>query len=294
MGIRLVRANSDTPNVLNSDDALMLRHALKGKNGVLEKIGNEFANTISGLDFIIGTGQAVIDGWQTEINGSGETLTLASSSTLRYFTIYLKVDLSVSATQTSELVAIYNTSNYPAVPGSDDLSVTPDGVAYLGLYTCQVQNGSIFTVTKLFNIVEIELKLKELIFSTPTSTALASASSAITVTISGLNLVNGKRYLIEGEFSDGGIFPKQYFQIEFIYDTVTYSSSGWLALTVLPLMKTSIHAFSVGVITNFTVLNSGSNLAISARNQELDGGSTATYSTGSAMKINKIYNIIEL
>ena len=64
---RLIRANSETPNVANNDDFRLLRYATGGYDGVVKNYGNECSYTVGGSNFKINSGVIVYQGVDTEI-----------------------------------------------------------------------------------------------------------------------------------------------------------------------------------------------------------------------------------
>lgn len=155
MAIRLVRANSDTPNIQNYDDARMLRFATGGQNGVIKGYKNECSyNSSSYAIFKINPGEIIIDGWQSEIDATGYEVNLEVSSTPLYYSIFAVVDLRTSNNQLSKIEAFYDTTLYDWGKPKEDLSNNPFGQHYLLLYTFKVVNGAVSEIDRRFDLVE--------------------------------------------------------------------------------------------------------------------------------------------
>lgn len=154
MAIKLVRANSDTPNIQNSDDSRLFRYACGGYDGVVENYGNELNYEITGNNFKVKSGEFVIDGWQGDVDGNGVTIQVDNLGGIQYYVVYAEIDLSVSANQKAEIKAVYNTAYYPTISRGDDLTTTPSGVARLELYRFEASNGVISNVQKQFRVMD--------------------------------------------------------------------------------------------------------------------------------------------
>lgn len=63
MPVRLIRENSDTPNITNRDDARMIRYAYGGQNGFVKGRGTELSHTVNGNVFTINSGLINLQGW---------------------------------------------------------------------------------------------------------------------------------------------------------------------------------------------------------------------------------------
>lgn len=154
MAVKLVRANSDEPNVQNNDDCRLLRYACGGYDGVVKDYGNELNYEISGSNFTIKSGEFVIDGWQGKNDGNGVTIQVDNLSGVQYYVVYAEIDLSISENQKAEIKATYNTAYYPTITKGDDLTTTPSGVARLVLYKFEASNGTISNVEQVFEVME--------------------------------------------------------------------------------------------------------------------------------------------
>ena len=93
---RLIRANSETPNVANNDDFRLLRYAIGGYDGVVKNYGNECSYTVGGSNFKINSGVIVYQGVDTEILTNGETINIDNIGGTQYYVVYLEIDLSDS------------------------------------------------------------------------------------------------------------------------------------------------------------------------------------------------------
>lgn len=162
MAIRLVRANSNTPNIQNYDDARILRFATGGQNGVLEDYKNECSYDISTYGkFKIKPGEIIIDGWQVEIDGSGYEIEVENSSTPLYYSVFAVIDLRTSSNQIAKIEAFYDTTLYNWGKPQEDLSNNPFGQHYLLLYTFKVVNSSISEVIMKFQYTRYNKNLLE-------------------------------------------------------------------------------------------------------------------------------------
>jgi len=146
MGLRFIRQPSETPNISNADDALMIRYAYGNQNGYVKGRGAELSYTIDGTKFRINSGVVVLQGYETEIDANGWELNIGIIPTTQYFSIYYEVNL---ATQTTAIKSVYDTTNYPSVLPGDDLTQNRTGTARLLLYQLRTNNGVFQTVTKV-------------------------------------------------------------------------------------------------------------------------------------------------
>lgn len=145
MAIELVRAPSETPNITSVDDFVGLRHSYGNRDGYIQNKGSELSNTVSGSTFTVNSGRFVIQGVECDIDANGVKIIISNIATKRYHIIYAKISLS---SMTAEILEMNDTSSYPSVPSSDDLTFNTIGVAYLELYRFTSQNGSISEVNK--------------------------------------------------------------------------------------------------------------------------------------------------
>ena len=143
MGLRLIRQKSNSPNVLNTDDARMVRYAYGGYNGYIKNRGTECSYEIAGNIFKITSGVLVLQGWEVEIDSNGWSLSVDSLT--KYYSVYLEVNL---ATDTAEIKSIYDTVGVPSVESGDDLTRTINGIARIVLYTFKSSGSIIENVVK--------------------------------------------------------------------------------------------------------------------------------------------------
>ncbi len=164
MGVTLIRQNSDTPNVSNTDDARMIRFAYGGRNGVVKGYGQECAYSVNGKTFSIGSGCIVLQGWEVRLDANGWEITVGVSNVSRSFCVYLEINL---ATQTAEIKTAYNTgtANYPSLMAGDNLTRNTTGTARIHLYHFSagadgtIIDGSataISNVKKLFSVLDYD------------------------------------------------------------------------------------------------------------------------------------------
>ncbi len=152
MSVRLIRENSDTPNITNRDDARMIRYAYGGQNGFVKGRGTELSHTVNGNVFTINSGVINLQGWEVEIDSNGWSTTLSVSDAARkYCAVYCEVNLSLGGSAKIDLMTALN--SYPDVPEGDDLTENPGGTARLVLYQFIAQSGNISDVNKIVNMM---------------------------------------------------------------------------------------------------------------------------------------------
>lgn len=156
MSITLVRKESDTPNINNSDDVRGFKYGGLGVNGVVKGYLNECQATASSNSLQIGSGEIILDGWQVDLDASGVTITASNISGLQYYTVYLEVDLSVSDNKTASIKATMDSNSYPTINRGDDISVVDTGIGRLPLYTFDANGGTISNVQSVFEILDGE------------------------------------------------------------------------------------------------------------------------------------------
>lgn len=145
--LRLIRKDSETPNVTSHDDARMVRYAYGGQDGFVKNRGSEIGYTINGTSFVIGSGVLVLQGWEVEIDANGVSVPISGSvSGRQYYSVYLEVNCG---TDTASIKSIYTTIAYPNIPASDDLTKDTTGAARLLLYRFMVASGVISGVQKI-------------------------------------------------------------------------------------------------------------------------------------------------
>lgn len=152
MGVRLIRENSDTPNVINKDDARMVRYAYGGQNGYVQKYGRELDHSVSGNTFTVGSGIAVLQGWEVVVDSAGWQIALsAADATKRYYSIYLEVNLALGGT--AEIKSTYESQGYPTISEGDDLTENQNGIARLELYRFTATQGAISDIEKRVAVI---------------------------------------------------------------------------------------------------------------------------------------------
>lgn len=153
MSVRLIRENSDTPNITNKDDARMARYAYGGKNGYVQNYGNEVNHNVDGNVFTIGSGIIVLQGWEVVIDSNGWQLPLSSAdATKRYYSVYLEINLALGGT--ASIRSQQDTYNYPDIAAGDDLTQNTSGIARLELYRFTAAAGIISNVTKVVSGID--------------------------------------------------------------------------------------------------------------------------------------------
>jgi len=138
------------PSISNYDDARSIRYAYGGQDGYVQKAGNELSYTVNGNTFRINSGVVVLQGWESEIDSSGWTMTVDNVATKRFYSVYYEVNLAM---QTTEIKSVYDTVDYPQIEAGDDLTALQTGTARLLLYQFTAQNGEISDVSKKVNAI---------------------------------------------------------------------------------------------------------------------------------------------
>ena len=222
MGVTLIRQNSDTPNVSNTDDARMIRFAYGGRNGVVKGYGQECAYTVNGKTFSIGSGCIVLQGWEVRLDANGWSINIQSAGVARKYRVYLEINL---ATQTAQILTVYNTgSSYPSINEGDDLTRNTSGTARLSLYLFSaaadgtIADGTNITlnnVRKLFSVLDYDstVELRERIDELATRLSEQGFKQA-TVEDGGIALNSDwtvavtETELVNGEFVSTQTFPR--------------------------------------------------------------------------------------
>lgn len=148
MGLRFIRKPSDVPSISNIDDARSIRYAYGGQDGYILKAGTELSYDITGNIFRINSGIVVLQGWESEIDSNGWSMTANNVAFPFYYSVYYEVNL---ATQTTSIKSAYSVGGYPEIDKGDDLTENPTGVARLVLYQFKVENNVISDVEKKVN-----------------------------------------------------------------------------------------------------------------------------------------------
>lgn len=212
MGVRLIRQNSNTPNVTNIDDARMVRYAYGGYDGYVKNRGTECGYSVNGVNFRITSGVLSLQGWESEVDSNGWNMVVDNIAQKRYFSVYYEVN---GAAGTAEIKSIYDTAGYPTIDPGDDLTRTTNGTARLLLYTFTSTNGIIADVAK--KVKRIEYTMSKLIFSDSNGVNIGSKEDMpITIFAHAESLI-GVRLKIEiGNIgvSSGGR-TSQYFEVKF-------------------------------------------------------------------------------
>lgn len=153
MAVKLIRENSDTPNVTNKDDARMIRYAYGGKDGFVKNRGAELEHKVNGNTFTIQSGVINLQGWEVEIDSDGWSTTASvSDATKRYFTVFCEVNLGTGGT--ARIAAQYDTASFPVVGKGDDLTQVTNGASRLELYHYTTKSGVISDVQKLIDGID--------------------------------------------------------------------------------------------------------------------------------------------
>lgn len=146
MAIEMVRIPSETPNISNTDDFVGLRYAYGNQNGYVIGKGQECSYTISDSKFRINSGRLVLQGVECDIDANGVEITIDNVATKQYYTVYLQVNL---ATNETKILAMSDTTSYPAIESGDDLTQNTTGTARMKLYYFDVTSGIIGNVVQV-------------------------------------------------------------------------------------------------------------------------------------------------
>lgn len=138
MAIRMIRKPSDVPNIQNTDDFIPIRYAYGNQDGYIVGRGRELYPEINGNQIKICSGRVVLQGVESDIDESGEIITVDIVSEKRYYVVYYEVDLN---NDTASIKATYSTNGFPTLQPSDNLTAKLKGNARLSLYKFIVQNG---------------------------------------------------------------------------------------------------------------------------------------------------------
>lgn len=247
MGLRFIRQPSETPNVSNADDARMIRYAYGGYNGYVKGKGTELGYTIDGSIFKVTSGVVVLQGWETEIDANGWSLTVDSVATKRYFIVYYEVNL---ATQTVKIDSTYSTSSYPEVPAGDDLTSVSTGTARMVLYKFEALSGVISNVVKVVSAIEYTVNI--------ITAEIAARNNAINTltngTTSQVMLGDGSKRSIATSIANNNDIPTN----AAVYNSIN-GDKGTLSFT--KLTSATGFALNIGqltIITAIGVLQNGS------------------------------------
>ena len=147
MGLRLIRENSNTPNVTNMDDVRMVRYAYGGYNGFVKGKGRELACEANGNTLTVNSGVMVIHGWEVEVDSNGWNMQVSlNDATTRYYTIYCEVNLTLNAQ--ASIKSVMDTARYVKISEGDDLTQNTNGIARIELCRFTARSGIITAVTK--------------------------------------------------------------------------------------------------------------------------------------------------
>lgn len=198
MGIEIVRTPSETPNITNVDDIIPMRYAYGNQDGYVIGRGTELAGTYESGTFTVGSGRAVIQGVEVEINANGESTLLNTATETRYYHIYLQVNLN---SNTVGLVNYYSTSSYDDIykPQSEDL--LDNGTAYLLLHSIKLNGNTEVEKTKI--VQPIYYNARKLLWSGNAEIGTTNPSG----TIQAFAKVKEKEnvmYEVQGEITDSG------------------------------------------------------------------------------------------
>lgn len=218
--INLVRIPSETPNIQPADDCRMFKYAVGGIDGYVRGYGQECSYVVNGREFTIQSGEIVADGYQVSIDSNGASLTVISSSSLYYYTVYAEIDLRVSDSPAVSVKASYSLTEYPTIDVGDNLTANMSGVHRVPLYQFDVLNGNISNVEKVLRgidyisqdtIAEIHSRLDALGFKTGIADLESPDGSVISTSRNSL-LKQGKQIVFKFS-TEYSVMPQFYIRI---------------------------------------------------------------------------------
>lgn len=134
-------------------DADLFRYATYGLDGIIKGFGDEFESSVTGQNFFVKSGKAIINGRTAVVPSAGKVFNVGTSSTTMYWVIYIEINMSVSSQETAYLVAVSQQSLYPIIDKGDDLTVNQYGVARRELYRIRAASGLITFDSKIMTII---------------------------------------------------------------------------------------------------------------------------------------------
>ena len=198
MALRLIRQNSDTPNVTNVDDARMVRYAYGGYDGYVKNRGTECGHEVHGKIFRITSGVLSLQGWESEIDSTGWEMTVDTVTSKRYFSVYYEVN---GSTGTAQIKSVYDSAGYPPIDAGDDLTRTTNGIARMLLYNFTATNSVISDVAKKVKVIIYSGEVLDKLMQDLTDGTISVKSAENSKNINNLNLMqDDKGRLRIGEF----------------------------------------------------------------------------------------------
>lgn len=146
--LRLVRKSSDKPNISNRDDAVMVRYAYGGYDGIVKNFARELSLSHSAAWKVhLFSGKAVLQGWEIEVEEQDIALTSFSGQT-QYEHLYIELNLLLESVTLKTIR--HSSSVFPASLGlGDDLTQAPTGTARLPLYYWTISStGDVSGITR--------------------------------------------------------------------------------------------------------------------------------------------------
>lgn len=178
MGIKIVRTPSETPNITNVDDIIPFRYAYGNQDGYVIGRGSQLDGSYESGEFTVGSGRAVIQGVEVDIDANGISTTLDTALETRYFKIYLKVNLS---NDVAVLESYYSTVSYDEITDPTSSDLISGGNAYLLLYSLQL-NGT--------TQVNIEKEVKQIEYSVGGGSSILWSGDVLVNTTGMVNIGN--------------------------------------------------------------------------------------------------------
>ena len=148
-------------NVDNFSDVRAFRYGFGGYDGYVIGKGSEFAYN-SGTPSI-GTGEAVIQGWQVWMDSSFDlsTILINQGTATIFYTVYMEVAVG-SSSVTASIKSSYSTTAYPTIT-SDDIGGNTIGTIRIILYHLTSVSGAVVLHTKVISSVPyISAKVNDL------------------------------------------------------------------------------------------------------------------------------------
>lgn len=154
MGIKIVREESDTPNIRNTDDFVSIRYAYGNQNGYVIGKGNELDITqVDAKNINIGSGRLVVQGVEVDIDANGVNIAFDDLSQTGdvYVSVYCKVNVALNEVVVEKM---FDMVDYPVIEEGDDLTEKSSGIANIILAHVHFQNGSILSIEKKVNSIQ--------------------------------------------------------------------------------------------------------------------------------------------
>ena len=157
MGIKIVREESETPNIRNTDDFVSIRYAYGNQNGYVISKGNELDITqVDAKNINIGSGRLVVQGVEVDIDANGVNVAFDDLSQTGdvYVSVYCKVNVALNEVVVEKM---FDMVDYPVIEEGDDLTEKSSGIANIEIAHIKLSNGAIVSINKTIKPIEYSL-----------------------------------------------------------------------------------------------------------------------------------------